>query len=220
MYQKQGYKGGGSYRHRKVFLLRRRSERGQGEDRFGSFGARQLTKRLNRIIISIRRLDKPVIAGINGAVGGAGFSIAIACDLKIASSAARFRQAYTSVGLVPDGAWTLMAPLLAGFGRASEMVFLDPVIDASKALEFGLVNKVVNPEDLTNEVRQTAAKLAAGPTRSFAIAKNLLNDSLLHILERQLELEREGIIRAAATGDYGEGVESFFGKRTPGFKGV
>ncbi|MFZ5646894.1 MAG: enoyl-CoA hydratase/isomerase family protein [Bacillota bacterium] len=181
---------------------------------------RQLTKRLNRIIISIRHMEKPVIAAVNGAAGGAGFSIAVACDLRIASSGAKFRQAYTSVGLVPDGGWTLFVPLLAGFGQASELVLLDPVIDAAKALKMGLVNEVVEPEGLEKAAQQTAVKLASGPTRSFAIAKSLLNSSLLNMLERQLELERDGIIKAAGTADYLEGLESFFGKRMPGFKGM
>lgn len=181
---------------------------------------RQLTKRLNRIVTDIRRLEKPVIAAINGAVGGAGLSIAAACDLRIASSNAKFRQAYTNVGLVPDGAWTLMVPLLIGFGRACELVFLDPVFDAQKALEMGLVNKVVEREELKNAAGQTAQKLAAGSIRSFALAKGLLNNSLLTLLERQLELERQAIIEAAETKDYLEGLAAFFEKRAPQFKGI
>lgn len=181
---------------------------------------RQLTKRLNRIVTDIRRLEKPVIAAINGAVGGAGLSIAAACDLRVASSKAKFRQAYTNVGLVPDGAWTLMVPLLIGFGRASDLVFLDPVFDAPKALEMGLVNKVAEPEELDNSAGQLAQKLAAGATRSFAMAKNLLNNSLLSLLERQLELERQAIMEAAKTGDYQEGLASFFEKREPKFNGI
>ncbi|MFZ5631256.1 MAG: enoyl-CoA hydratase/isomerase family protein [Bacillota bacterium] len=180
---------------------------------------RQLTKRLNRIITEIRSLDKPVIAAINGAVGGAGLSIAAACDLRIASSAARFRQAYTNVGLVPDGGWMLLVPLLIGLGRASELLFLDPVFDAQKALEIGLVNRVVEPGELAGSALEWAGKLAGGPSRSFAIIKNLLNNSLLTLLERQLELERQGIIKAAGTGDYAEGLKAFFEKRAPQFTG-
>lgn len=181
---------------------------------------RQLTKRLNRIISDIRRLEKPVVAAINGAVGGAGISIAVACDFRIASSAAKFRQAYTNVGLVPDGGWTLMVPLLIGFGRASELVFLDPVFDAAKALEMGLVNQVTDPGDLQETAGRVAGKLASGATRSFAMAKGLLNNSLLTLLDRQMELERQAIIEAAGTGDYREGLAAFFEKRAPQFKGV
>lgn len=181
---------------------------------------RQLTKRLNRIVTEIRSIKKPVIAAINGAVGGAGLSIAAACDLRIASSGAKFRQAYTNVGLVPDGGWTLIVPLLIGFGRASELVFLEPVFDARKALEMGLVNQVVEPENLENSAQQMAQRLAGGATRSFALAKGLLNNSLLTLLDRQLELERQAIIRAAETQDYQEGLAAFFEKRAPHFRGV
>ncbi|MEW6425089.1 MAG: enoyl-CoA hydratase-related protein [Bacillota bacterium] len=180
---------------------------------------RQLTKRLNRIIIDLRRLEKPVIAAINGAVGGGGLSIAAACDLRIASSRAIFRQAYTNVGLVPDGGWTLLVPLLIGFGRASELLFYDPVFDARQALAMGLVNKVVEPGELADAAREWAEKLAGGPTRSFAAIKNLVNNALLNLLERQVELERQGIIGAAGTTDYLEGLGAFFEKRAPKFAG-
>lgn len=181
---------------------------------------RQLTKRLNRIISDIRQLDKPVVAAINGAVGGAGLSVAAACDLRIASSTAKFRQAYTNAGLVPDGGFTLLVPLLIGYGRASELIFLDPVFDAARALEMGLVNQVTEPGELQEAAGRVAGKLAAGATRSFALAKKLLNSSLLTLLDRQLELERQSLIQAAGTGDYREGLAAFFEKRPPRFKGV
>lgn len=180
---------------------------------------RQLTKKLNRIVMDIRSLGLPVIASINGSVGGAGLSLAAACDLRIASSGAKFKQAYTNVGLVPDGAWTLLIPLLTGFGKASELLYLDPVLDAPTALEIGLVNKVVAPGELKDYVLTLADKISRGPTRSYAIAKELMNNSLLTLLERQLELERQGIIRASETEDYIEGIKSFFAKSQPQFKG-
>lgn len=180
---------------------------------------RRLVKHLNRLIIAIRRLEKPVVASINGAVGGAGISIAAACDLRIASAGAKFRQAYTSAGLTPDGGWTLLVPLITGLGRASELLFLDPVFDSQKALEMGLVNRVVEPGELESSTSEWARKLASGPTRSFAIIKNLLNNSLLALLERQLELESQGIAEAAGTRDYLEGLAAFLEKRAPVFKG-
>lgn len=180
---------------------------------------RQLTKRLDRIIKDIRLLNKPVIAAINGSVGGGGLSIAVACDLRIASSKAKFRQAYTSVGLVPDGGWMLLVPLLIGFGKTNELLYLDPVFDANKALEMGLINEVVEPETLQERALEMAEIIARGPTRSFAIIKNIVNNSLLTLLERQLELERQGIINAAETSDYIEGINAFFDKRTPRFTG-
>lgn len=180
---------------------------------------RQLTKRLNRLIVDIRRLEKPVIAAINGAVGGAGCSLAIACDLRIASRTAKFKQAYTASGLVPDGGWFLFTPLLVGYGKTNELLFLDPTIDAEQALAIGLINKVVEPDELDEAAFSWAARIAAGPSAAYAIAKNLLNESLFLILERQLELERQGIIKSAGTKDYLEGLSAFFEKRTPNFIG-
>lgn len=180
---------------------------------------RQLVRVFNAIIYGIRTLPKPVIASINGAVGGGGFSLAAACDMRIAASSAIFRQAYTSVSLVPDGAWTLMVPMLVGLGKATELVFMDPVLNAAEALEMGLVNRVVDDADLQRVTQEIADKLAKGPTRSFAIAKDNLNNAMLGLLERQLELERSGMIKAARTNDYKEGLKAFFGKREPRFKG-
>ncbi|NPV90773.1 MAG: 2-(1,2-epoxy-1,2-dihydrophenyl)acetyl-CoA isomerase [Firmicutes bacterium] len=180
---------------------------------------RQLTKRYNRVISDIRRLEKPVIAAINGAVGGGGCSLVMACDLKIASRTAKFRQAYTSSGLVPDGGWFLFTPLLTGFSKTNELLYLDPVIDAEQALAMGLINLVVEPDQLDAAAFEWAERTAAGPSAAYAISKGLINESMLLMLERQLELERQGIIKAAGTEDYREGLNAFFEKRRPSFSG-
>ena len=180
---------------------------------------RQVIKILNTCIMVIRRMPQPVIASINGAVGAAGMSIAAACDLRIAASSVRFKQAYTSVGLVPDGAWTLLIPLLIGFGKASELVFLDPIFDAETALTLGFVNKVVGDAELARETRDMAARLAAGPSVAFSIVKENLNNALLGFLERQLELERRGMTTVGKTADAAEGIAAFVEKRTPDFTG-
>lgn len=180
---------------------------------------RHLIKRLNLCIFLLRNIRKPVIAAINGATGGAGVTMAAACDLRICAASVKFRQAYTSIGLVPDGGWTLLVPLLIGFGNASELVFLDPVFDANKALELGLVNKVVDDGELEKVTRDIALKLARGPSASFAIAKENLNSAMLGLLERQLELERKGMIMAGKTADAAEGIASFLEKRKPSFAG-
>ncbi|HPC04956.1 MAG TPA: enoyl-CoA hydratase-related protein [Syntrophales bacterium] len=180
---------------------------------------RQVIKLLNVAIIGIRTMGKPVIASINGAAGGGGLSVAAACDLRICAASARFRQAYTSIGLVPDGAWGLMIPLLVGFGRASELLFLDPVFDARRALEWGLVHRVVEDRDLPAETEKLALRLAEGATTAFAIAKDNLNHSMLDLLERQLERERAGMVQAGKTLDYREGSAAFFEKRKPKFIG-
>jgi len=180
---------------------------------------RQLVRVFNTIIHSIRSMPKPVIAAINGALGGGGFTLAAACDMRIAASSAIFRQAYTSVSLVPDGAWTLLVPMLIGLGKATELLLMDPILSAKQALETGLVNQVVDDADLQRVTQETAAKLAKGPTRSFAIAKENLNNAMLGLLERQLELERSGMIKAAKTTDYKEGLTAFFEKREASFTG-
>jgi 2-(1,2-epoxy-1,2-dihydrophenyl)acetyl-CoA isomerase len=180
---------------------------------------RQLTKRLYFTISGIRRIPKPVIAAINGTAAGAGISLAAACDLRICASSVKFRQAYTSIGLIPDGAWTLLIPLLIGFGKASELAYLDPVFDAKKALAMGLVNEVVEDGELERTTRQIASKLASGASVSYALVKENFNEALLGLIERMLELERCGIIRAGKTMDAKEGIAAFMEKRQPSFKG-
>jgi 2-(1,2-epoxy-1,2-dihydrophenyl)acetyl-CoA isomerase len=180
---------------------------------------RRVLEPLHRIILSIRQMPKPVLAVINGSVGGAGMSLALACDLRLCSSKAKFKQAYTSLGLSPDAGWSLWVGLLAGFARASEMIFLDPVYDAGQALAMNLVHKVVAPEEIEEATRLWAKKLAAGATRSFAIAKANLNQSLLKQLESQLEAERQGVLNASYSDDYQEGLAAFLAKREPIFKG-
>jgi 2-(1,2-epoxy-1,2-dihydrophenyl)acetyl-CoA isomerase len=169
--------------------------------------------------MGLRQMPKPVVAVINGPLGGGGFSLAAACDIRIAARSAIFRQAYTSISLVPDGAWTLVVPMLIGFGKATELVLLDPVLTAQQAQDWGLVNRVVDDADLWKEANEIIGKLAAGPTRAFAIAKENLNNAMLGLLYRQLELERSGMIRAAQSDDYREGLTAFFEKRTAVFNG-
>ncbi|SFG40563.1 2-(1,2-epoxy-1,2-dihydrophenyl)acetyl-CoA isomerase [Desulfotomaculum arcticum] len=180
---------------------------------------KHLTRRLNRIIVDIRYVRKPVIAAINGPVAGAGMSIMAACDLRIASRSSIFKQAWTSIGLVPDGAWTLFVPLLVGFGRASELAFMDPVLTAEQAQQMGLINVVAEDEAFTEEVERLAESLKAGASEAYARAKELLNDSMLSILEAQLSRERREIVTAALTSDYKEGMHAFLEKRSPKFHG-
>jgi 2-(1,2-epoxy-1,2-dihydrophenyl)acetyl-CoA isomerase len=180
---------------------------------------RQMTKAFDPLISGIRRLGKPVIAMINGAAMGAGLSLAAACDLRICGSSATFRQAYTSVGLTPDGAWSLFVPLLIGLGRASELLLLDPVISAEKALGMGLVNEVVEDGELEKITREQALRIARGPLAAYAIAKDNLNRAMLALLESQLEQERMGIMRAGRTRDAREGIAAMLNRRRPEFKG-
>lgn len=180
---------------------------------------RQVIKFLNLAVINIRRMQKPVIASINGAAGGAGMSLAVACDLRIAAASARFRQAYTGIGMVGDGGWALFVPLLTGWGKAMELLLLDPVFDARQALEWGLVTQVVEDSQLESAAMELASRLAQGPTKAFGIAKENMNRALMAVLETQLELERSGMIAASRTSDYLEGLKAFTEKRKPEFKG-
>jgi 2-(1,2-epoxy-1,2-dihydrophenyl)acetyl-CoA isomerase len=180
---------------------------------------RDLVTVLNRVILALRNLPMPAIAAINGAVGGAGMSLAAACDLRLCAASAKFRQAYTGVALVPDGGWTLLVPLLIGYGRAAELVLLNEPFDAQKALAWGLVHQVVEDGELAGAAAALAGRIAEGPTRSFAITKGNFNAAMMGLLERQLEVERTGICSAARTLDYQDGVTAFFEKRPATFTG-
>jgi len=187
-------------------------------DSLGDF-FRQLTKFLDRVILDIRMMPKPVIASVNGAAAGAGFSLALACDLRIASDRAIFRQAFTSVGLVPDCGWTFHLPKLVGLGKASELIFLDKVLTAGEAEKLGLVSQVVPEAKLKEVTTEVAKQLANGPSLAFARAKALLNRAWTSSLESQLENERQRIALSGETKDFREALSAFFEKRKPKFRG-
>ncbi|MGE5370548.1 MAG: enoyl-CoA hydratase/isomerase family protein [Solirubrobacterales bacterium] len=180
---------------------------------------RQTPKRLAVVTSCIRRLPKPVIASINGPAFGVGMSIAMACDLRIMSEKASLAQAYTSVGLSPDGAWTLTVPQIVGLAMAMEMVLLDKPIHAEDALRLGLVSMVFPADELPEQTMKLAKKLANGPTQAYASAKALINASMLHALEAQMEAERFRISACGATQDFTEGSDAMFNRRKPAFQG-
>ena len=180
---------------------------------------RDLCKDLNCIIMEIRRLQKPVIASINGPAAGAGMSLSAACDLRIASDSVVFKQAYTSLGVNPDGGWTSTVPTLLGFGKASELLYLDPIVKGEEALKYGLIHKLVPPEELKTATMKWAKKIAGGATIAFAQSKALVNKTLMPNLEVQLEQERRGLLVCAKTKDYSEGLKGFLEKRKPEFNG-
>ena len=180
---------------------------------------RDLTVPLHRIILDLRSMEKPVVAAINGATGGAGLSLAAACDLRLAAEGATFKQAYTSIGLTPDGGWTALIPHLVGPAKAMELLLLDPVLDARQALALGLIHEVVPGSGVVDRAGAVAAQLAQGPTTAFGGAKALVNAALFPDLEVQLEKERQRIIFQGATADFREGVAAFAEKRAPRFAG-
>lgn len=180
---------------------------------------RRLVLPLNGLISSLQRLPKPVVGAVNGVAAGAGFSCALACDYVLASDQARFVSAYTGIGISPDGGLTYWLPRLIGTKRAMELILTNRALDASAALEMGLVNRVVPPDQLMEEARREARALAQGPTQAFGRTKVLINFSGGESLETQMELERQTMAEVSGTGDFKEGVRAFVEKRAPVFRG-
>lgn len=181
--------------------------------------ADELRRRYIPIVLGLRNLEKPVLAAVNGVAAGAGLSLALACDLRIASEKASLIEAFVNVGLVPDAASTFFLPRLVGLGRALELCFTGDKLTAADALTFGLVNKVVAAEELMKTTQALAARLAKLPTRAIGLMKGLLYRSFDSDLESQLEAEALTQEVAGATMDHREGVRAFFEKRPPSFRG-
>ncbi len=180
---------------------------------------KELTAYLHAAISRLTRMDAPVIAAVNGIAAGAGFSLAIAADLTIASDSAAFVMAYTNAGLVPDGSSTFFLPRRIGDRRTRELMLTNRKLTAAEAFDWGLVNQVVPAAELMPTATQLAATLATGPTRSFGAVKALLNESFEHGLESQMELEARAIAGASLTPDGQEGIRAFLEKRKPQFTG-
>jgi 2-(1,2-epoxy-1,2-dihydrophenyl)acetyl-CoA isomerase len=178
-----------------------------------------LRTRYHPIIKGIRELPKPVVAAVNGPAVGIGCSLALACDLIWAGESAIFGLAFVNIGLVPDGGSTFLVPVAAGKARALEMALLGEPLTAERALEWGLINRVVPDGELMTEARGLAGRLAQGPTRSYANSKRALNNSFLKIMDEQLDLEADIQGEMVKTSDFIEGVSAFVEKRDPRFTG-
>jgi 2-(1,2-epoxy-1,2-dihydrophenyl)acetyl-CoA isomerase len=181
---------------------------------------RLLRERYHPIIKGIRELPKPVVAAVNGPAVGIGCSLALACDLIWAAESAIFGLAFVNIGLAPDGGSTFLVPAAVGKARALEMALLGEPLPASRALEWGLINRVVPDGKLMEEASELARRMARGPTRSYANSKRALNNSVLKIMDEQLDLEAQIQGEMAATGDFAEGVRAFIEKREPAFQGA
>jgi 2-(1,2-epoxy-1,2-dihydrophenyl)acetyl-CoA isomerase len=162
-------------------------------------------------------MEKPVVAAINGIAAGGGFSLALACDFRVMGQSARLRQAYTSSGLSIDGGGSFTLPRLVGLARAMEIMAFDDPISSTRALEWGLVTKVVPDQEVLRETRNMLVDLTKTALHSFAWSKKLMTDSFNNTLETQLELERQGISACAAHPNGQEGIRAFIEKRKPSF---
>lgn len=178
-----------------------------------------LRQEYNPLILSMRRLPKPIVGAINGVAAGAGCSLALACDLRIAAANASFLQAFVRIGLVPDSGSSFFLPQLIGPARAAEMMFLAEPVPAERAEAIGLVNRVVPAEQLMAAAREMALSLATLPTAAIGQAKRQLNLGLSAGLEAVLDEEANGQAMASQTQDHLEGVRAFLDKRTPNFVG-
>ena len=178
-----------------------------------------LKRKYNPIVQRIRKMDKPVVAAVNGVTAGAGLGLALACDLRAASSSATFHEAFIKVGLAPDSGTSFWLTRILGLAKAMEVGMLGEPIDAKMALNLGLVNWVFPEDRYANEVTKIAERLARGPTRALALTKRALNRAIVVDMDSALEYEVYLQEIAGQTRDHAEGVNAFFEKREASFSG-
>jgi 2-(1,2-epoxy-1,2-dihydrophenyl)acetyl-CoA isomerase len=173
----------------------------------------------NPIILKIRELEKPVIAGVNGVAAGAGANIALACDIAIAKKSASFIQAFSKIGLIPDSGGTFFLPRLIGMQKALALMMTGDKVSAGEAEKLNMIYKVVDDEVFEEEITKFAENLAKMPTRGLGLTKKAVNLGLFNSLEDQLDVEERLQTEAGETDDFAEGVNAFLQKRAPIFKG-
>jgi 2-(1,2-epoxy-1,2-dihydrophenyl)acetyl-CoA isomerase len=178
-----------------------------------------LRKRYNPMVQKIASIEKPVIAGVNGVAAGAGMSLTLACDFRIASEKASFVEAFIHIGLIPDSGSLYYLPRLVGHAKAMELAVLGEKISAADAKEFGLVTKTVSVDNFEAELRDFSERLAKMPTKAVGLIKRYMYESWTGTLPEVLEKEAYGQRTAGLTEDHQEGLKSFGEKRKPEFTG-
>ncbi len=179
----------------------------------------ELTKILHKLSYSIRTMEKPVIAAINGFAMGAALNLALACDIIIAADTAKLSEAFANVGLAVDNGGTYLLPRLIGRAKALELIFTGKTIDAKEAERLGLINFYVPEAEFDKEIEEFALKLANGPPLAIGTSKKLIEEGYLNDFKTQLSKERANQIEISKTEDFKEGVTAFFEKRSPNYKG-
>jgi 2-(1,2-epoxy-1,2-dihydrophenyl)acetyl-CoA isomerase len=178
-----------------------------------------LSEHYNPIVTRIRKLEKPVIAAVNGVAAGAGANIALCCDIIIATQSASFIQAFSKIGLIPDNGGTFTLPRLIGWQKASALMMLGEKVTAADAERMGMIYKVFSDEAFEENALLIAHYLAKMPTKGLAYTKQVLSHSFVNSWEQQLQDEDIFQQRAAQTADFKEGVQAFLEKRQPNFTG-
>jgi 2-(1,2-epoxy-1,2-dihydrophenyl)acetyl-CoA isomerase len=186
--------------------------------RFTAVSGRDRLKSAHRMIIAIANIEKPVIAAVRGPVAGIGWSMALACDMIVASETAVFSQVFRNVGLVPDGGAIYFLTQMLGVLRAKELVYTGRKMPAEEALQLGLVTKLVADDRLDAATRDLAGELARGPGFAFGVAKKMFKSMNTPTLETCLDAETWAQGVALMTEDHSEGVQAFMEKRKPGFR--
>jgi 2-(1,2-epoxy-1,2-dihydrophenyl)acetyl-CoA isomerase len=179
----------------------------------------ELRDHFNPLILQIRKMEKPVVGAVNGLAAGAGASLILSCDVKVCSDSAKFINAFSKVGLVPDSGITWFMPRFMGLSLALEHAWTAKPISPTQALQFGWVNYVVAPDQLAAKTAEVAGEIAKAPPLAVALTKRAMNRALENTLEGQMEYEAQLQEILGRTKDHAEGVQAFLEKRPAQFKG-